>query len=56
VDDLLFNGFTLPDTTRAALEKEFDLGFYPGLMISFLKAKEVEIKDGELIIRLTLSL
>ncbi|MHA7963783.1 coiled-coil domain-containing protein [Paenibacillus sp. CAU 1782] len=56
VDELLFNGFTLPDTTRASLEKEFDLGFYPGLMISFLKAKEVELKDGELIIRLAVSL
>lgn len=56
VDELLFNGFSLPDTTRAALEKEFDLGFYPGLMISFLKAKEVEIKDGKLIISLSVSL
>lgn len=56
VNELLFNGFTLPDTTRAALEDEFDLGFYPGLMVSFLKAKSVEVRDGELIIRLSLSL
>lgn len=56
VDELLFNGFTLPDTTRKALEDEFDLGFYPGLITSFLKAKSVEIKDGELIIKLSVTL
>lgn len=56
VDELLFNGFTLPDTTRSALEDEFDLGFYPGLIMSFLKAKEVEIKDGELVIKLAVAL
>jgi hypothetical protein len=56
VDELLFNGFALPDTTRAALEEEFDLGFYPGLLTSFLKANSVEVKDGELIIKLSVSL
>jgi len=56
VDELLFNGFSLPDTTRKALEKEYDLGFYPELIVSFMKAKAVEIKHGELIIVLNLSL
>lgn len=56
VDELLFNGFALPDTTRDALEEQFDLGFYPGLIISFLKAKSVEIKDGELIVMLSVGL
>ncbi|WP_147384466.1 hypothetical protein [Paenibacillus sp. 1011MAR3C5] len=56
VDELLFNGFMLPDTTRKSLEDEFDLGFYPGLITSFLKAKSVEIKDGELIIKLSVTL
>ncbi|MDQ0059385.1 coiled-coil domain-containing protein [Paenibacillus harenae] len=56
VEELLFNGFKLPDTTRNSLEEEFDLGFYPGLIISFLEAKSVEIKDGELIVKLSLSL
>lgn len=56
VDELLFNGFMLPDTTRASLEEEFDLGFYPGLITSFLKAKSVEVKDGELIIKLSVTL
>ncbi|WP_224721884.1 coiled-coil domain-containing protein [Paenibacillus vietnamensis] len=56
VDELLFNGFSLPDTTRSALEKEFDLGFYPDLIVSFLKANEVDMKDGELKIKLSLKL
>ncbi|WP_257444252.1 coiled-coil domain-containing protein [Paenibacillus soyae] len=56
VDELVFNGFTLPDTTRAALEEEFDLGFYPGLITSFLKANSVTVKDGELTIKLSVSL
>jgi peptidoglycan hydrolase CwlO-like protein len=56
VDELLFNGFALPDTTRNALEEEFDLGFYPDLIVSFLKADSVEMKDGELIIKLSLKL
>ncbi len=56
VDELLFNGFSLPDTTRSALEEEFDLGFYPGLIMSFLKATDVEIKDGELVIKLAVAL
>ncbi len=56
VDELLFNGFSLPDTTRRALEEEFDLGFYPDLIVSFLKANSVEMKDGELTIKLNLKL
>ncbi|WP_053375482.1 coiled-coil domain-containing protein [Paenibacillus sp. FJAT-27812] len=56
VDELLFNGFALPDTTRRALEKEFDLGFYPDLIVSFLKADSVEMSDGELTIKLNLKL
>ncbi|WP_171056104.1 coiled-coil domain-containing protein [Paenibacillus sinopodophylli] len=56
VDELLFNGFSLPDTTKSALEEEFDLGFYPDLIVSFLKAKSVDMKDGELTIKLSLKL
>ncbi|MFX3633127.1 MAG: coiled-coil domain-containing protein [Candidatus Pristimantibacillus sp.] len=56
VDELLFNGFALPDTTRQTLEDQFDLGFYPSLIISFLQATSVETKDGELIIKLSVKL
>ncbi|MFD0715120.1 hypothetical protein [Paenibacillus sp. GCM10027626] len=56
VDELLFNGLALPDTTRSSLEKEFDLGFYPEKLVSFLQAKSVEVNDGQLIIKLSVSL
>ncbi|RQW11772.1 hypothetical protein EH198_11550 [Paenibacillus rhizophilus] len=55
VDSIIFNGLELPDTTRASLEKEFDLGFYPSKIVSFLHATEVDSKDGVLHVRLRLS-
>ncbi|WP_201001481.1 hypothetical protein [Paenibacillus glycanilyticus] len=56
VDELLFNGFALPDTTRKALEDKFDLGFYPGDIIKFIQAKSVEMKDKELTVYLKMKL
>lgn len=56
VDELLFNGFALPDTTRKTLEEKFDLGFYPGDLITFIQAKSVEMKDKELIVNLKMKL
>jgi hypothetical protein len=52
VDTLVFNGLTLPDTTRTDLEREFDLGFYPQKLIKYVKAQSVELKDGKLIVQL----
>jgi hypothetical protein len=54
VDTLVFNGLTLPDTTRADLEREFDLGFYPQKLIKFVKATSVEMSDGKLIVQLAI--
>ena len=56
IDELYFNGFALPDTTLLALEEEFDLGFYPNLLVAFLKANSVDMNDGELTIKLGLKL
>ena len=56
VDELIFNGLALPDTTRAQLERQFDLGFDPTEIVSFLKAKSVAVEDGKLIIKLSISL
>ncbi|WP_314584513.1 hypothetical protein [Paenibacillus terrigena] len=56
VDHLLFNGLELPDTTRQALEKEFDLGFYPAKLVSFIQATSVKIEDGTLEVKLKMSL
>ncbi|ASA26452.1 hypothetical protein B9T62_23920 [Paenibacillus donghaensis] len=55
VDHVVFNGLELPDTTRQTLEDEFDLGFYPGKIISLLRATEVDSKDGVLYVLLSLS-
>ncbi|WP_025691623.1 coiled-coil domain-containing protein [Paenibacillus zanthoxyli] len=55
VDSIIFNGLELPDTTRKSLEEEFDLGFYPSKIVSFLRASEVDSKDGVLHVKLTLS-
>ncbi|CAM4040840.1 hypothetical protein COLU111180_20600 [Cohnella lubricantis] len=52
IDKLVFNGLELPDTTRADLEREFDLGFYPQQLISFVKADSVGLTQGQLIVRL----
>lgn len=55
VDHVVFNGLELPDTTRQALEEEFDLGFYPSKIVSFLHATEVFSSDGVLHVKLSLS-
>jgi hypothetical protein len=55
VDELIFNGFTLPDTTARALEKEVDLGFYPKNIASFLEATEVKQEEGKLSIKLKMN-
>ncbi len=56
VDKLVFNGLQLPDTTAQELEDQFDLGFYPGQIISYLKAKSVQMSAGQMQIELELSL
>ncbi|WP_138493237.1 murein hydrolase activator EnvC family protein [Paenibacillus pinistramenti] len=56
VDKLVFNGFTLPDTTARDLEEQFDLGFYPQEMMPFIKAESVELKDQQMIVKLKLAL
>ncbi|WP_310142688.1 hypothetical protein [Paenibacillus amylolyticus] len=55
VDKLLFNQLELPDTTRRMLEKEFDLGFYPQKILSFVKATEVSTSEGVLEVKLAIS-
>ncbi len=55
VDRLVFNGLELPDTTRNKLEKDFDLGFYPQQLISYVKATEVHALKGVLEVKLELS-
>lgn len=55
VDNVVFNGLELPDSTRQSLEEEFDLGFYPEKLVSLLHATEVESKEGVLYVKLSIS-
>lgn len=55
VDRLVFNGLELPDTTRNKLERDFDLGFYPQQLISYVKATEVRTLAGMLEVKLELN-
>ncbi|WP_440111106.1 coiled-coil domain-containing protein [Paenibacillus sp. QZ-Y1] len=55
VDKLVFNQFELPDTTRRMLEREFDLGFYPQKILSFVKATDVSTSEGVLEVKLAIS-
>lgn len=56
VDRLVFNGLELPDTTRHELEKQFDLNFYPQMLLSYIKATGVATEPGQLKVQLELNL
>lgn len=56
LEDLVFNGYSLPLSTRRTLEEDFDLGFYPKLMISFIKVSDVKVSDGKLNLNFKFSL
>lgn len=52
MNTLEFNGLALPDTTRDDLVRDFDLGFYPQQVMTYLKADDVSLEDGKLIVKL----
>lgn len=56
LDRLVFNGFVLPDTTRADLEREFDLRFYPQQLFPLVVAESVQLQEGQLTVQMRLSL
>ena len=56
MEELVFNGYRLPDETVQELVKTFDLGFYPGKFISWLKVASVSLEDHLLLIRFRFSL
>jgi hypothetical protein len=51
VDQLVFNGLQLPDTTIASLQEEFKLGFFPKKTTK-IEVTEVLNQQGKLVIRL----
>ncbi len=56
IDELKFNGLALPDTTRNALQNQFNLAIYPQKIAPFLLATGVEIQTGKLIVTMKLNL
>ncbi|MDR6880141.1 hypothetical protein [Bacillus sp. 3255] len=56
VDKLEFNGFELPDTTIEDFAKEFQLGFIPKKIVSYLDVISVETKNGSAVVKLKISL
>ncbi|MFB7812753.1 coiled-coil domain-containing protein [Paenibacillus chitinolyticus] len=55
VQELVFNGFKLPDTTGKSLEKEFNLRIYPKKLFSFVSVEHITLEDGLLAIKLGLN-
>ncbi|MEX1030537.1 MAG: hypothetical protein WDZ91_10930 [Paenibacillaceae bacterium] len=55
LDELNYNGFTLPDTTRNDMQKQFSMTFYPKRFSGSLEATAVTQNPGELLIELTIS-
>lgn len=54
VDQLWFNGLELPEFTRNELSEQFDLNFYPKKLVSFFRANDIVMNEGELIVELQL--
>jgi len=55
-EKIVFNGFALPDTTIRELERRFDLGFYPQLLVPLVRATAVDADDGVLTVELRIGL
>ncbi len=55
LDDLIYNDFALPDTTRNDMQKQFNMTFYPKNFSGSLEATAVTQTAGELLIELTIS-
>ena len=56
IDSIWFNGVELPDTTKAALQQQYDLTFEPGLLVSGLSVSELIHEEGMVRVKLALSL
>ena len=51
LDEMVYNGFELPDTTRRDMQQQFSMTFYPEKP---LQASEAELSEGSITIRLNL--
>ncbi|MEI7026731.1 coiled-coil domain-containing protein [Paenibacillus sp. y28] len=56
IDDLQYNGFATPESTKAELETEYPLVIYPQLFASFIQATDIQLTEGKLQILLQFKL
>ncbi|GIP39655.1 hypothetical protein J31TS4_29350 [Paenibacillus sp. J31TS4] len=56
IEELVFNGFPLPDTTIRAMEEDFPLGISPDKVVPFVQASEVSTDNGLLTLKMKLKL
>ncbi|WP_127582730.1 hypothetical protein [Paenibacillus koleovorans] len=52
IQDITYNELKLPSSTTQALQKEYDLNFYPTKLAPFLQATELKVKDRALSVTL----
>lgn len=56
IEEVVFNGFALPDTTRSELQEKYALFFEPGLLFDGLTVTHLSMKEGQLRIELAYKL
>lgn len=56
IDRIDYNGFEMPSSTAAMLEREYDLAFYPNRIVPFVQASDVQIANGWMTVVLKLTL
>ncbi|UFJ41893.1 hypothetical protein LOK74_05150 [Brevibacillus humidisoli] len=56
INQLMFDGFELPESTVDELEQEYDLGFYPSLINPNIRVESLSLGDQQLKLNLSLDL
>jgi hypothetical protein len=56
IDELVYNGLLLPETTAKALESDYQLAIYPQHFASFFVATGVDVNDGSMAVTLKLDI
>ncbi|TLS50377.1 hypothetical protein FE782_20330 [Paenibacillus antri] len=53
IDNVAFNGYELPDTTRTELQNRYDLSFEPGRLVAGLTVSELANEEGRMRVKLS---
>jgi len=52
IEQILFNGYDLPDTTRNELQEQYDMSFEPGKLVEGLTVTGLTNEEGRLVVEL----